>query len=250
MVESKKLKICFTLPSILILLLFGSFGISSAQNDTLLKKEKTHFLFKKEIFPASLLVIGSALNYSNFRYFIREKAGNTTNIRLDNYIQYAPIAEIYIADLAGFRHKNTVWNQTKYLAISELVTSGIVQSLKLLTKVKRPNGGSLSFPSGHASNAFSSATVLFQEFKDDNMMLALSGYGFSTATGILRITNNRHWVSDVLAGAGIGILVTDLIYYWEPLKNWNPFNGSKKYSIEPGLSLTDSGILLGMRLHL
>ena len=172
------------------------------------------------------------------------------DIRLDNYIQYAPIAELYIADLSGIKHKNSVWNQTKYLAISELITSGIIQTLKFTTKVQRPNGAAFSFPSGHTSNAFCSAAALYQEFCNSNMPIAISGFGFSTATGILRITNNRHWISDVIAGAGIGILVTDLVYYWEPLKNWNPFKVSRKFAFEPSLNITTDGALVGMRMKL
>jgi membrane-associated phospholipid phosphatase len=246
----KKTKIAGILQLVIVLLFMGSMKNGLAQVDSVsLKKTKKH-IFNKEILPVSLITVGSALNYSNFRYFVREKIGNTTNIRLDNYIQYAPIAEVYIADIAGLKHENTVWNQTKYMAISEIITSAIVQSIKFITKVRRPNGGSYSFPSGHTSNAFSSATVLYLEFRRDNLPVALSGYGFSTATGILRITNNRHWISDVLAGAGIGILVTNLVYYWEPLKDWDPFQRSKKYSIEPSLNISDNSLLAGLRIKL
>ncbi len=92
----------------------------------------------------------------------------------------------------------------------------------------RPNGvNDESFPSGHTSNAFVMATVLFHEFKDTKPVLAYSGFLFSSATGVLRVLNNSHWVSDVLVGAGIGIIVTDLVYRFEPLKNWNPFKNKK-----------------------
>ena len=57
--------------------------------------------------------------------------------------------------------------------------------------------------------------------------LAYSGYLFATTTGVFRVLNNKHWVGDVLVGAGIGILVTDLVYRFEPLKNWNPFKNKK-----------------------
>jgi membrane-associated phospholipid phosphatase len=234
----------------LTLLLICNILPGKCQIDSLPHNESKKFALKKEILPLGFIVTGSVLNFTNFKYFVRKEIGNTTNIRIDNYIQYAPIGELYIADLTGVKHLNSSWNQTKYLAISELITSAIVQSLKLITKVPRPNGGTLSFPSGHTSNAFASATVLFKEYQDSNLPIALSGYGFSTATGILRMTNNRHWISDVLAGAGIGLLVTHLVYYWEPLKNWNPFKGSKKLSWEPGLNFSGDGVLIGMKIKL
>jgi membrane-associated phospholipid phosphatase len=43
----------------------------------------------------------------------------------------------------------------------------------------------------------------FQEYKDSNLWYA--GFVFATATAILRIANNKHYSSDVLAGAGITV---------------------------------------------
>jgi membrane-associated phospholipid phosphatase len=218
--------------------------------DTIQINSEKKFCLKREILPLSLIGLGTALNFSNAKYYINQKIGNTTNIRLDNYLQFAPIAELYIADLAGIKHKNSVWNQTKYLAISELISSIMVESVKYVAKVKGPNGGTLSFPSGHTVIAFTSATVLFEEFRDDNLPVALSGYAFSTATGILRMTNNDHWISDVLASAGIGILVTHLVYYWEPLKNWDPLKITDKLGLTPDLRFQNKYPLLGLTIHL
>ena len=236
---------------ILILCLICNSITSQAQvvTDSLVNSGNKKISLKKEILPLSFIVTGSALNYSSFRYFVRAEIGNTTNIRLDNYIQYAPIAEVYLADLTRIKHRNSAWDQTKYLAISEIVTSAVIQSLKLLTRVTRPNGGTLSFPSGHTSNAFTSATVLFNEFRDSSLPIALSGYGFSTATGILRITNNRHWISDVLAGAGIGILVADMVYYWKPLKNWQPFRSASNLSFVPEIRYENNIPVFGLSMN-
>lgn len=75
--------------------------------------------------------------------------------------------------------------------------------------------------------------MLYQEFKHAQTYWAYSGYAFALTTGILRVTNYKHSISDVLAGAGLGMLVTNLVYYFEPLKNWNPF----KLGQEPRLAL-------------
>jgi membrane-associated phospholipid phosphatase len=71
--------------------------------------------------------------------------------------------------------------------------------------------------------AFGNATALFLEYKGDNIWYASSGFLFATATGVLRVANNRHWSGDVFTGAGLGIGITTLVHYW------NPFNlGGKK----------------------
>jgi len=54
--------------------------------------------------------------------------------------------------------------------------------------------------------------------------------------------NNKHWVSDVLVGTGIGILVTELVYHFEPLKSFNPFKKSDKITFIPTISNESYGI--------
>lgn len=55
--------------------------------------------------------------------------------------------------------------------------------------------------------------MMHKEYGDRSPWYSISAFTVATATGISRILNNRHWLSDVLAGAGIGILSTELGYY-------------------------------------
>ncbi|PJA07462.1 MAG: hypothetical protein COX70_06560, partial [Flavobacteriales bacterium CG_4_10_14_0_2_um_filter_32_8] len=151
-----------------------------------------------------------------------------------DYIQYAPYAEIYLGDLVGIKAKNHWFDQTKNIAITGILTTLIVLPLKKGIGKERPDGSNFhSFPSGHTATSFAGATILYQEFKDSSPVLAYSGFAFATSTGSLRIMNNKHWVSDVLAGAGIGILVANMVYYFEPLKNWNPVKKNTNISFYP-----------------
>ena len=61
--------------------------------------------------------------------------------------------------------------------------------------------------------------MLWQEYKDYSPWIAYSGYAVAAGTGFLRMYNNRHWLSDVIAGAGFGMLSTKLAY-WLYLKIW------------------------------
>jgi membrane-associated phospholipid phosphatase len=188
------------------------------------------FKLKNQILPSALIVTGLVLLPPDIKQTLQD-AIPRTDTQVDDYLQWAPIGVMYVSDIFTDRHQNNLFNQTKYLTISLLATAGITQILKKLTHVTRPNGGTLSFPSGHTSNAFASATVLFHEYRDYNVFIAGSGYVFSTATGVLRVTNNAHWVPDVLVGAGIGIIVTNLVYYIEPFKRWDPFGLAKNDKI-------------------
>lgn len=192
----------------------------------LLLYSKPKFAINSQILPLSLITAGALLNIGEIKYHIQNKIPNTQS-KLDDYIQYAPIAQMYLYDACKLNHQNTVFDQTKFLLISQFISSATVHLLKNITNVERPNGTNHSFPSGHTATAFVNATVLYQEFKETEPLLAYSGYVFAAATGILRMTNNAHWLPDVLTGAGIAIVTTNLVYYFKPLQGFQPFGGKK-----------------------
>lgn len=67
---------------------------------------------------------------------------------------------------------------------------------------KRSNS---SFPSGHTTAAFAAATVFAVEFRN-KPVIPIVAYSIATLVGVSRITENKHWASDVLAGAALGYL--------------------------------------------
>jgi membrane-associated phospholipid phosphatase len=189
--------------------------------------------FSRAWVPIGLSLISVDLMRDSTKYGLQTMArsfvADTFRTHVDDWIHYAPVVTMYAADLFGVPAKNTVWNQTKFLVISEALTAGIVWSLKLGLGIQRPNNGAFTaYPSGHTSQAFVQSQVLYNEFRDTAPLLAASGFLFSTTTGALRVLNNRHWVPDVLLGAGIGMFVTNAVYYFEPFKKWNPFKNMNK----------------------
>ncbi|MDR1021908.1 MAG: phosphatase PAP2 family protein [Prevotellaceae bacterium] len=210
--------------------------------------KRKHFPYKSQIFPVVLITTGTAMMWKGNREVNRwaPKTGTT----VDDYLQYAPMLGMYAADLIGVKAQNSVWTQTKYLAFSQLLCAAVVQTLKYTVREQRPNRGMYnSFPSGHTSVAFVGATVLYHEFKNTNRIVAYSGFIAATAVGTLRETNQRHWISDVLAGAGIGILSANLVYYFEPLKSWQIFSKSDKISLLPYYDGKSAGLSLSMALN-
>ncbi len=136
---------------------------------------------------------------------------------VDDYIELAPLFAMYGLDIAGIKGKNKVGDQTAMVLITTGITTAIVTTLKNQTHRLRPDGSSYnSFPSGHTATAFAAAELLNQEFKEHSPWIGYAGYTVAAATGILRMYNNKHWVSDVVAGAGIGILSTKLTYLLYP----------------------------------
>jgi len=237
------------IPKFLLCLFFFSFlSVSAQKNETkktinkiqltdTLKPKKKPSLLKKSIVPASLIGLGLIVNNSDFeknlQTDLRNGVGNDYEFPIDDYILFAPIVQMYAADAFGMKAKNHWFDQTKYLVISNVVATGISELLKSTITKKRPDGSAHSFPSGHATIAFTNAAVLQNEFQETSTVFAYSGYAFAGATGVFRMLNNRHYLSDVLVGAGIGIFVTQLVYHFEPFKKFNPFKKSKDISLFP-----------------
>ena len=222
-------------PLIFTLILAINFQFTYAQSDSIQTKTngKKSFI-SHQIVPISLVTVGSLLNIGTIKNHI-EDALPKTNVTIDNYLQYTPMAQMYLYDALGVKHLSSVFDQTKYLVLTQLFSGIIVQGLKKTTKVSRPIGANNSFPSGHTTMAFAGATVLYHEFIDTDPWLAYSGYAVATATGCLRLTNRAHWLPDVLTGAGIGILTGNLVYYLKPLKKLQLSSGNKKITFLPAI---------------
>ena len=141
----------------------------------------------------------------------------TGKIHADDYTQYVPAIAVYGLDFMGVKAKHNLIDRTFLMASSFILSSASVQTLKRTTTVKRPDEANLSFPSGHTSTAFVGAHLLFKEYKDTSPWIGIAGYTVATGTGVMRILNRRHWLSDVVAGAGIGILSVEISYLLLPV---------------------------------
>ncbi len=131
----------------------------------------------------------------------------------DNYLQFVPIGAMFGLKMAGVKSKSDFFNQAIITAKSELLVTAIVFSMKHFIHDMRPDGSAdNTMPSGHTAQAFASATLLDMEYRDTSPWISLGGYLCATATGFFRVANNRHWTSDVLIGAGIGIASVKLVY--------------------------------------
>ena len=135
----------------------------------------------------------------------------------DNYLTAFPAVLMYSIDLAGVQSRNSWMNQTLILFMAQSTNVFLNWAVKEITQVERPDGSDdLSFPSGHTSVSFVMAEVLHQEFKDKSVWISVAGYTAAATVGAMRMLNNRHWLSDVVAGAGFGILSAKLTYLLYP----------------------------------
>ena len=133
---------------------------------------------------------------------------------LDNYTQIAPAAVMVGMKAAGVESRSLWGRMLLSDAFSVALMAGTVQGLKNTTNVMRPDGSdNHSFPSGHTATAFMTATMLNKEYGYKSPWIGVGAYSVATATGLMRMANNKHWLSDVLVGAGIGIMATEFGYW-------------------------------------
>jgi len=180
------------------------------------------FQYKQLVIPSSMLLIGYIgvkngwLHKANRE--IRKTFRHHSNTEsADNYLQYLPLIADYGLSALGAKAKHGYEDRTIALATSYLSLAIIVNSLKLTIDAPRPSGSANnSFPSGHTATAFMGAEIIRQEYKDDAPLYGIAAYIFATGIGYARIYNDRHWMTDVIAGAGTGILSARIGYWLLP----------------------------------
>lgn len=168
----------------------------------------------------------------------------------DDFMQYAPGAAVFGLSAFGYEGKNKLIDQLFLLAGSYAIMGATVNTLKYSTKIERPDHTSFtSFPSGHTATAFMMAEFLNQEYKGRSILFSIGGYAVAGGVAYLRMYNNRHWLTDVVCGAGLGMLSTKLFYYLYPriksrFGQKKTTTISSNINIQPAISVGQLGLVL------
>jgi membrane-associated phospholipid phosphatase len=89
------------------------------------------------------------------------------------------------------------------LVQAQFIAQALTYGIKGTVRRSRPEGGGYSFPSGHATAAFASATVLQRHF---GWKVGIPAYGAATYVAAQRVQGKRHYLSDVAFGAALGVV--------------------------------------------
>lgn len=165
----------------------------------------------------------------------------TGKFQVEDYTQYVPAIAVYGIDLMGLKAKHSVGERTIVVVSSYLVSTACVQTLKRTTHIRRPDGSNyLSFPSGHTATAFVGAHILYKEYKEISPWIGVAGYAVACGTGAMRVLHKRHWITDVVAGAGFGVLSVEVSYWLLPIFR-------SKFVLAPVISADGGGIGMACR---
>ena len=153
--------------------------------------------------------------------------GGQDKFPFEDYMQYVPsVAAISLGWLGVSAEHGTV-DRLMLSATSYAVTAGLTWALLKRNVISiRPgihyryvvtgNADAInptdnpkyfnSFPSGHSATAFMGAELVRLEYGREHPWIAAGAYAVATGVGVMRIYHDYHWATDVIAGAGMGIL--------------------------------------------
>lgn len=190
-----------------------------------LGRQRHEFRAGALVLPAGLLLSGTLIAavpqwHRGADFPLRDalQADGHSRRQLEDWFQYLPVASVLLLKVCGVQSEHA-WRDLLCLgAGTYLVGAVLINSIKYSTRVLRPDGSRYnSFPSGHTFTAFAGAELIRLEYGRRYPGLAVMGYVVASGIGFMRMYNNRHWFSDVLMGAAIGILSARFTYWIAPL---------------------------------
>ncbi len=174
-----------------------------------------------------LFIAGWAVKGDKAMFRVNDKNNKKKNTQLltdfktsiDDYTQFFGPAMVVGLKIGGVEGRSDWPRLLASSALSYGIMAAFVNGIKYTAKEMRPDGSTAnSWPSGHTATSFVGATILHKEYGlTRSPWYSVAGYGVATATGVMRVLNNRHWISDVMSGAGLGILSTELGYAFADL---------------------------------
>lgn len=168
--------------------------------------------WKRTVMPVSLIGIGAiGLAPGFIRHgshevtrSIMELRGNSSPVSVDDYLQYLPVAGAVLLGTTGIQARHSLLDRTLITATSYATLGVLTKAGKILIDERRPQYEERnSFPSGHSAVAFMGAELMRIEYGG---WYGVGAYTLAAGIGFMRMYNGKHWLHDVVAGAGVGIL--------------------------------------------
>ncbi len=236
-----------------------------APRDTIINNDRETLRYKTKyprafIVPAIFIAAGLTTIKANGIYSSIDARHDIQGLfkgrgsKIDDYLIFSPYVEFATLQALKFKCRNDFINTSILILKSELIMAAIVFPMKSLTKVERPysyfsstpeaqkdrNSDAFhSLPSGHTAQAFVAAAIVHKEFRYKSQWPGVAAYTLASTVAVYRMVNDRHWMSDVLTGAGIGMLSVNLAYGTHKFK-W----GKKQICVVPAAGKDITGLAM------
>lgn len=140
----------------------------------------------------------------NYIWHDLRREGTVKAVNIDDYLRFVPVTAYLGLGLVGVKSQHAFVDRSLEAAIAYFLSMGSGFVAKKIFSTVRPDAsGNDSFPSGHAIIAFTGAGLVGMDY---GWGWGAGAYGFSVLVSASRIYADKHWLGDILAGAGLGIL--------------------------------------------
>lgn len=183
--------------------------------------EDTRFNAKQLILPGALVAVGAFGVDNGWFCSLKQdvKKGfqdwrGDKRFHADDKLQYLPVIANVGLGLTGIKSRHPFRERVAATATAYAALGALVNVTKYTVKEKRPDTNARnSFPSGHTATAFMGAELVREEYGN---AWGAGAYAFATGIAFLRLYNDRHWLNDVIGGAGVGMLSARIGYWLLP----------------------------------
>lgn len=215
-------------------------------------RHQSSFNAKQLILPTSLIAVGAVGVWSNaFQKLNLKIRDGITDLRgdhyfrADDYIQYLPAVAYLGLGAIGVKSRHSFKERFAAGATAAISLTILTNGLKYTVKERRPDSDAHnSFPSGHTATAFMGAELIRMEYGTG---IAIGAYTVAAGVAFLRIYNGRHWLNDIIAGAGIGILSARIGYWMLPLyQKWFHWDKNSAIALIPSYNPASRSIAVGL----
>ncbi len=182
------------------------------------------FSWKQVVVPSVLMGVGllGSINEKNgVNKAVRDcmtdwRGSHKTHV--DDYLRFLPSAAyVGLGFIPGIKARHNTRDRLLVAATSHASMLLLGYGFKHIIKERRPDmTDRKSFPSGHVALAFTGAELMRAEY---GTAYGIVGYVTAGAVAFLRLYNERHWLHDVVMGAGIGVLSARIGYWLLPLEH-------------------------------
>ena len=149
----------------------------------------------------------------NWQKTIAEKKPLKQTSKIGDFLGHSVPNIAYVLLMGGdylFNKDEQSLSRTILMTKATLYSGAVTDITKIIVAEKRPNGGSLSFPSGHTTTAFAFSSVVMMEY---SLPYGIAANAMATFVGFSRMNDNAHYLHDVIAGATVGAMYGVGLYY-------------------------------------
>ena len=213
------------------------------------------FRKKRLILPAALITVG-AIGVKNdwvcgVKFDVRDGLDDlrgSHRLHIDDPLQYLPATAFIGLDYIGMEAKHPLRERIAIVATSYATMGALVRATKWVINEERPDSNKdNSFPSGHTATSFTGAELVRIEY---GPVAGCYAYVLATSIAFMRLYNDRHWLNDVTAGAGFGILSARIGYWLLPIERrifkWNQSQAAT--AVLPVYNPTDNSFGMAMTI--